>query len=160
MNRIRVLVVLEVLAGLASDALGCGCISSRPKLEDADLLSEASVIFRGKVLTVEPDPTEIVGFDPDTDEPILAGSRPNVVTNTNVTTLRVERVWKGNLHRVVKVKAGAHGGNCGVDFREGHRFIVFAALRDGELSTSSCTRTSPLEKGAVLAARLNKSVRR
>lgn len=68
----------------------------------------------------------------------------------------VGEVWKGVPGGTVALMTGAGGGDCGYDFREGERYIVYAhASPYGEptLGTSICTRTRLLaDAGADLAS--------
>lgn len=59
-------------------------------------------------------------------------------------TFEVDTVIKGDLKVETHVSAARDGGSCGVSFRPGRRYVVFA-YEEGEgdaLSTNLCTRTS------------------
>ena len=62
-----------------------------------------------------------------------------------LVTLEMQTSWKGPRTSTVHVLTGRGGGDCGYSFKIGEQYLVYAATRpDGLLSTSICSRTSPL----------------
>lgn len=55
-----------------------------------------------------------------------------------ITTVRVDRVYKGEVTRRVDVVSSAEGANYSVDARAGDRLIVYGLLEDGEVTSSAC----------------------
>jgi hypothetical protein len=78
----------------------------------------------------------------------------SVASKTGLTvggpiTFEVEESWKGDTEKQVVVLGYGEGGSgCGVDAREGERYLVYARRgEDGEddtLQTSTCDGTKPL----------------
>jgi hypothetical protein len=95
---------------------------------------EAPLVFRGRVLTVGPDPVEKgIGFWDD-GKPV----------NTNfVAKFRVDRVYRGKLQEETVVHfsygAGFNGHDC-IDFRPEQNWLVFAFEKNGLLQLfDDCT---------------------
>jgi len=61
-------------------------------------------------------------------------------------TIAVEQTWKGAVADTVDVSTIAISAACGISFREGARFIVYASpqVPQGRLWTERCMRTRPL----------------
>lgn len=58
---------------------------------------------------------------------------------------RVERSWKGSVSKEVNIVTGAHDGNCGIDFKTGEKYLVYASRSsEGGLETGMCDRTDNL----------------
>jgi len=57
-------------------------------------------------------------------------------------TFKVDRYWKGadRLEIVVFTGIGV-GGDCGIRFKKGEDYVVFASVLNGRLQTSICTLT-------------------
>lgn len=105
----------------------CRCVVPPPTPQSA--LESATAVFTGTVVsiretTVSPEPgrwrpARMVGF-------------------------RVDGAWKGVSAPKVVVLTGMGGGDCGLDFDRGARYLVYAhAGADGKLSTGVCRRTAP-----------------
>ena len=61
-----------------------------------------------------------------------------------VVRFRVDGAWKGVNAPEVTVLTGMGGGDCGLDFDRGLRYLVYAYGGAGrKLSTGLCTRTAP-----------------
>ena len=55
--------------------------------------------------------------------------------------------FHGDQRRTMQLSTGLGGGDCGIDFEVGKRYLVYAFKDEaGELSTNTCTRTTRLEK--------------
>ena len=57
-------------------------------------------------------------------------------------TFKVDRYWKGINSSEVVVFTGAGGGDCGIRFRKGESYIVFANLFEDRLQTGICSYTA------------------
>ena len=121
--------------GGATAAAACKC--GYPTVRDA--YAQAQAVFSGVVVEVQDisqaTRTEVAGPD----------SVGNFIVTTEVAweqavTLRVTRGWKGaQPGEVVTVRDGF---TCGVGFRMGEEYLVYAlAYEDGALRTSPCQRT-------------------
>jgi len=67
--------------------------------------------------------------------------------NGILATVLVLESWKGaHVGQIVTVATGHGGGDCGVEFATGTRYLVFAGLiaRKGWLNTSICANTMRL----------------
>jgi hypothetical protein len=117
--------------------LGCSC-GHRPYEE---VFSGANAVFRGKVHSVSHRYLRhawlalrsLVGASPDD---------PTVDYGLEVT-FEVMEAWKGTKTKSATAVTGWGGGDCGVDYREGEEFVVFAfaGKKEGasELSTGICS---------------------
>lgn len=116
----------------AGEARACMCEVPSPEQQ----LREAGAIFVG----------EAVGVGEATSE---AKSSNSGLPRGGPITFAVEESWKGDPEeRVVVFGSGEGGSGCGVDVREGERYLVYARLggesEDGALETSNCEGTKPL----------------
>lgn len=115
-------VVLLSLALVApSDACTC------PPTELQALYRPAVAVFSGRVIRVHKSTER--GY------------------NGILATVVVSESWKGaHVGQVVTIATGNGGGGCGVDFKMGTRYLVFARLiaRKGWLATSLCSNPRPL----------------
>ena len=70
----------------------------------------------------------------------------------------VERRYRGWQAKTAEVVTGCGGGDCGYDFREGVRYLVYAYphTETGKLHTGICQRTRPLSEAAENLAYLDK----
>ena len=57
-------------------------------------------------------------------------------------TFKVDRYWRGGDSPEVVVFTGVGGGDCGIRFRKGESYIVFAEMIEGRLRTGICTFTA------------------
>lgn len=60
---------------------------------------------------------------------------------------KVADAVKGNLDTNLEVTTGLGGGDCGYDFKIGHRYIVYASVNSGIYSTGICSGTKPFYPG-------------
>ena len=64
-----------------------------------------------------------------------------------VVTIRMLRVYRGEVASNVTVLTGIGGGDCGFDFETGKQYLVYASRIDAKtLSTNICSGTSSLER--------------
>lgn len=122
-----ILVALLVAPALvvvgATQALACSCIPAQP---DKVAVKDAKAVFSGTM--VEADVAE-PGFSP------------------GVWTFAVDEVYKGEVERSQEVRSQTQSAACGLIFKEGKRYAVFAYDNKGSLETNSCTNTRPLDEG-------------
>jgi hypothetical protein len=57
-------------------------------------------------------------------------------------TFKVDRYWKGTDSSEVIVFTGAGGGDCGIRFRKGDSYIVFAEMLEDKWRTGICSLTA------------------
>jgi hypothetical protein len=118
----RWLVVLFLgLVSLAqtSEARACSCI----KLSPSEGLTSSHAIFTGEVTKIEPNrATRFGGLE---------------------ITLHVERVWKGDPQRDIKVHTAGSSAACGYTFVKGEKYLVYALRDDADpMRVSLCSRTA------------------
>ncbi len=145
--RHRLCVLLLLVGALVLGALSpcsvfaCSCVIADEAPDAA--LRRAAAVFAGKAVVVDNFLSRWVG-------------RPVQVT------FEVSRVWKGAVGRHVVIKTGSGGSDCGVAFRRGEEYIVYAYDAQGDpllgsgLAANSCGKTDHLadarEDLAVLGA--------
>jgi len=63
-----------------------------------------------------------------------------------VARFQIQNVFKGLAldQKTVEVRTGHGGGDCGVSFKVGETYLVYAHSSEGVLHTSICSRTRPL----------------
>jgi carboxypeptidase family protein len=108
------------------DAYACTCARIRPPCEE---YGRASAVFIGVVIG---------------DSPISA---QNGVQKRSVSFV-VEEAFNGLRGTSAEVIAGMGGGDCGVGFKRGERYLVYAYTnpQDNKLYTSICMRTRALSQ--------------
>ncbi len=118
----------------------CSCVMDPRGEAPAAGLQRARAVFAGRVTRVND---------------LLSGwtGRPVRVT------FDVAQVWKGPAERHIMIRTGTGGGDCGIDFRLGEDYIVYAYDAQDPpgtgsgLAANSCSRTDVLaDAQADLAA--------
>ncbi|MGH2749774.1 MAG: hypothetical protein ACRDK3_02690 [Actinomycetota bacterium] len=128
--RTRWLLTILLLAGgvvfaVPGPALACSC-APPPPLEAA--VEDADAAFVGVVTSSE-----------RTDRP---SGGPVVAAGGNfLYTFAVDEVLGGGVESAIEVNSHSEGASCGIKFREGGRYIVFAYESRRGLQTHLCTRT-------------------
>jgi len=109
----------------AGTSLACSCVVSRDsvKKQIAASYDNSTVIFSGKVTSVEP-----------------AADGMYVIV-----TLTVKESWKGTNGTEIKVKTAKDSAMCGFNFEAGKEYLVYTNGIAGDLSVGNCSRTSQLE---------------
>jgi hypothetical protein len=124
--RFAIALALASLLLTSPAVFACKC---RPPAPPKDALAESFAVFTGKVTSVE-----------------KAGEFQIAVT------LKVRGVWKGVKDKEVTLYTANHSAACGVEFKEGVEYLVYAdQQKNGDrvaLSTNSCTRTRSLDNAA------------
>lgn len=108
--------LLTVLLATPGVALACTCALNPPVPEAVD---DSSRVFLGTVTSIE---------------------RHDGLLQR--VTFQVSEHFKGSSVPTVQVENHAYGPMCGYPFQEGARYIVYAQGDEGELQTSSCSRTT------------------
>lgn len=116
-------VFMLVFLIFAGSALACSCVQP-PAPEEA--LSQASAVFSGKVIAKDID-NALGGFE------------------QIATTLQVDQAWKGVEQAHVVLHTASNSAACGVNLEIGSEYLVYATENEGQLHTSLCSRTAPLE---------------
>lgn len=131
-------ILLVAVAALAVPAIAsaCSCAGGgSPAREFAD----AGAVFAGTVTSIGDGPRRSSG--------ILARVRGWLGLATphrRSVILSVSESWKGVTASSVVVKTGFGGGDCGVGFAVGARWLVYANEYEGALYTGICSRTAEL----------------
>jgi hypothetical protein len=111
----------------AKSSWACSCVQSTPKEHAA----RADVIFTG------------TATDPDLQEGVYW------------TSFDVEILYKGTLGPTAAVETvGDAAGSCGIVFKEGQRYTVFARAQEDGLDTNICMGTTdqPIDYGSYSLA--------
>ena len=101
----------------------CSCLPPPPAM---DSLEQASAVFAGKVVKVNPTPSQT------NVEPIQV-------------TFEISKVWKGELNKTTIVRTAANSAMCGNYFEIGEKYLVYAYSDGEELMTNLCSRTARLK---------------
>jgi hypothetical protein len=125
--RLLFAVLLIGLLAAPPALFACSCTPPPPPKE---ALAQSAAVFAGKVTAVE-----------------KAGEFEIAVT------LEVSQTWKGVKARKVTLYTANNGAICGVGFKEGATYLVYAhQQKRGDvdvLATNLCTRTTSLEAAAA-----------
>lgn len=115
---ILVFIVVSATLTLPSQpSWACSCVQSTPN----ELAAGADVIFTG------------TATDPDSQEGV----------HTYWTSFDVEVAYKGTLGPTAAVETvGDSAGDCGIVFKEGELYTVFARAQDDGLDTNICMGTT------------------
>jgi hypothetical protein len=145
MKRFLVTVFIAALLTTSTDVLACQC-GRRPLV--AEQYADAPIVFIGKVEAVR-DRWNVFAklrlrvlrfFDPDA---MPAVETRSYCTDVGMEVLfTVQQSWKGVSTREVSLLTGRGGGDCGVEFKPGQVYVVYAHGRSGDgCQTNICTRT-------------------
>jgi hypothetical protein len=131
-STLRVTLAAIALLLLPRLASACACLASGPACA---AVWQADAVFDGTVTTVTP----LVG----TRE---AAGRAVPVDEKRVR-LTVRQAWRGETRQTMDVVTRASTADCGVDFKPGERYLVFAQRRapDRQLFVSVCGLTSSFD---------------
>lgn len=105
----------------------CSCASGTPE----QMAASSDAVFTGSVRAVEQIPA-VPGDD-------FAGMHDLIYT------FGVDGVVKGDLPDEVVVVGGSGGASCGMSFAADTRYLVFASLDKGNLTTNLCSGNVPLQ---------------
>lgn len=128
--RAMVASAMLMLAPLADDALACSCAQSGPPCQAA---WTADVVFSGTVRAIDR----------------IESSAGDLTFDRVRVTFEVEQGYISAPSRVVEVRTGSGGGDCGYSFKIGKRYLVYGWNRPATgLTTGICSRTRPIEEAA------------
>ena len=125
MKPLTALLALAAFA-LPVDVLACSCVQNPPVPEAVD---KSTRVFLGTVTAIE---------------------RHDGLLER--VTFQVSEHFKGSPAANIKVENHAQGPMCGYPFQEGIAYVVYAHGEEGDLSTSSCSRTTQAMQGSDLEA--------
>ena len=128
-----------LLCGIET-AQACSCVTVG-KFEPCQAYGSASAVFVGVATGVEKRKIEDVRAERKRAD---AGEySPSVIYS-----FAVEEAFGGIEGSEVKIGTNSGGGDCGYQFAKGERYLIYAYgdRRKGNLSTSICTPTKPIEK--------------
>jgi len=93
------------------------------KLTPSEGLSSSYAVFTGEVTKIEPNTaTKFGGVE---------------------ITLRVKKVWKGDIGEQVQVRTAGSGAACGYSFAKGETYLVYADRDEADpMRVSLCSRTA------------------
>jgi hypothetical protein len=124
-----------VLFALPQACFACSCLAPPPPAEAA---ADAAAVFQGEVIKVEQ----------------VRGSTGAEIRRV---TMRVSKVWKGNVAAEMPVYTANDSAACGVDFQQGTEYVIYANASNGtdfwaspanSLVTGLCDRTRPVAEAA------------
>jgi hypothetical protein len=123
------IVCFALLAGFATDAEACSCSQSLP----CHNVASAHAVFVGIVTSIddvlEGDPAEMVG--------------------SKRAHFKVEQAFRNAaVGETLDVIGGTYSSSCDYVFEKGRRYIVYARREQDQLTTSHCSRTTPIEFGS------------
>ncbi|MFN2501989.1 MAG: hypothetical protein ABR530_08260 [Pyrinomonadaceae bacterium] len=142
---------LMLLLGSAK-VYACSCITMPDvpvKAQVRSALKESTAVFVGKVKAFE--------YRKGTASAYLETLPKGVGYETLVVKFEVAQWWKRRLPRFIYLETdqtkhsdGSAGfSSCDYQFKEGETYLVYAYRKENELTTSACSRTSPLSKAAA-----------
>jgi putative component of toxin-antitoxin plasmid stabilization module len=110
---------------LTPRVLACDCADVSPDLK----FRHADAVFMGKAIA---------------RKDLKAGAKLRSGIDPIAWTFDVERVFKGNVAKQQSVLSAAMGASCGIQFKVGDRYQVYAKRQGNTLSTHLCSGTKPL----------------
>ena len=137
MKKILLIVsALSILCGYSTNALGCMCGYSTA----AQIFHDAKVVFVGKVTKIARTNSASVGLvlkESGTAEVLKVPYWEKSTDDERVVTLEISETFKGTTDSTVSILTSAYngGGNCGVNFKKGESYLVYAYERRPELSS-------------------------
>jgi hypothetical protein len=119
-----------VAVAFPGKADACSCGSSGPPCQS---LFQVDAVFAGTVKTI----SEI---ERTSDSPYRHRS----------VVFAIDRAFRGVQGTTAEVVTGMGGGDCGYDFKQGERYLVYAYRNSGtsRLATGICSRTRPIADAA------------
>jgi hypothetical protein len=132
-----------LLTGPSSSAFcsnRCICVGEH---DTAKAMAEATAVFEGEAL------------DFTFDAPMTRDTSGNEWYHVRI---RVGHVWKGALGDTVIVQTPSPAGACGLSFKPGGRFLLFATGPLGSLSATICGLSQEWETADTTVAKLGAPV--
>jgi hypothetical protein len=131
---------LLLLPFLAERTFACSCASGGTV---CDAYQKSAAIFVGTVLS---DTTVTVQMEVTT----LGKGKQIETYSEKLYVFAVEQSFKGVEGTVLEVQTGIDDGDCGIEFRKGERYLVYAYLntKTKKLHTGICTRTNSVSNAS------------
>ena len=132
---VALVAAFAVLLALPQTCFACSCLTPPPPTEAA---ADAAAVFQGAVIRVEQ-------------------VRGNTGAAHRRVTLRVSKVWKGNVTSETLVYTVNDSAACGINFQQGIEYVIYASVANGtdfwgvpadSLVTGLCDRTRPVAEAA------------
>lgn len=141
MRRVLVLFGIVIVFSLASrNAMACSCMNPGTP---CDSYGKAAAVFVGTVTGVRdnsrPQPKDV-------NERRKQEDSGGVDWTPMAFKFSVEQAYLGVAGSEVEIFTGRGGGDCGVTFQTGQRYLVYAYRYKDKLNTSICTRTKPFSR--------------
>ena len=126
---------LSIVLGLSQAALACLCGA----LTTEGAFASADVVFVGKVIKIAHAKEAGVGMlvkESGTLQTLKVPRWEKSVSSARIVTLEISEPFKGTSNQTIEVLTSVYdgGGTCGVNFRMGESYLVFAYKRRPELS--------------------------
>ena len=144
-------IIAAAIVLLAVDANACSCAG---RMTVADQFADASIVFVGRVETIRDRWTAFDKFWFRVRRLFNDNAKPQINYERYCTehglevTFAVQQAWKGVPSRRMVLLTGRGGGDCGVDFKPGTDYLVYAYPPAGDgCQTTLCTRTRELANG-------------
>ena len=134
---LRLLLALTMI-GTPVHSFACSCFFQ----VSCQIPKNGSAVFVGTVLDVTDVPQSKNKFE------FLTGRKVRI---------QVEEWFTASKGTVVEVFTGKGGGDCGINFKPGERYLVDASQWKGRLSTGVCSRTQKALYAGALIRELRKS---
>lgn len=126
--RVATLILLAgIFQGSFASAFACECDATPPPCR---ALWQSELVFSGRADKVE-----------------LVEAPPPEYSHYRVT-FTVDRMLRGTPASQVIIKTATSGASCGYEFHEGEVYVVYGYSQRGDIWTSRCGRTRPLNQGA------------
>ena len=126
MRRLGLVALVLLFLFSSGDSHACSC----SQISHSEAYDRSDVVFSGVIIHRD---------DPN------AGAAIRSSTDPLYLTFDVSRIWKGASADMIVLRTNLDSASCGYPFRDEGHYLVFARLHNGDLTTSLCTRTTPLE---------------
>jgi len=123
MKRITIFLLTMLLVTLVAPlCLACECVQVGTPDTKKWLKERKGAIFAGEVIKIE-------------EIRIPLADRPEYFYLKRQVTFRVLKKWKNAGSDEMVIRTGVGGGDCGIRFVEGQKYLVDAVELDGQLET-------------------------
>lgn len=120
---VRIFLICSLLLfSFITSVNACSCAEP---LSVEESLEQAAAVFSGKVIRVKEKKQEH-GF------------------YGKSVLFEVNEIWKGVEHSQIMIETGSGDADCGIHFKEGVEYLVYAYEDESKLKTYLCTRTKEL----------------
>lgn len=144
-NKFSFLTLLIALLMLidAPSVSACSCVGGLPLI---DQITNASAIFSGTVTQLSLGEAPAATLAPGVQAPGMQVFQ---------TSVAVSQVWKGPADQQLSVNTAQDSAACGYPFQTDTEYLIYAYENEGQLYTSLCSNTKPLEAAWSEIAILN-----